>query len=76
MKIRELWFHVKHLSNFFTKEKNMKKNIINETEKAWLELGFDYMEALYEKGRISDLEFENAIQSYAERGLDTGYMTE
>lgn len=54
----------------------MKKNIINETEKAWLEMGFDYMEALYEEGRISDLEFDSCIQSYAERGLATGYTTD
>lgn len=53
----------------------MKKNIINETEKAWLEMGFNYLEALYEEGRISDLEFENCIQSYSERGLATGYTT-
>lgn len=47
----------------------MDNHINKETTQAWLELGFDYVEALYERGEIDVQSFLDSCDSYANRGV-------
>ena len=46
------------------------ENFINrETNRGWLELGFAYCEALFERGEMDELSFEAACEDYKKRGV-------
>ena len=47
----------------------MDNHISKDTNQAWLELGFDYVEALYERGEIDEQSFLYSCDSYANRGV-------
>ena len=47
----------------------MDNHLSNDISLAWLELGFDYVEALYERGEIDEQSFLDSCDSYANRGV-------
>lgn len=53
-------FHVEHFKNSFQREK-MKTNT------AWLELGRELFEVLYEQGKMTDEEYERGMKDYETR---------
>ena len=54
----------------------MEKQQINEQDTAWLDLGFYYLEALFENGKIDALSFKKDTEDYARRGSQAaiGYI--